>query len=115
MDDPGAFLKRLTGLVKHVLKAKSGQTTLASLAAATSQRESVVWLGLKWLQGRGYIRIVSEEGGQVLLDYGEDEPAEVLSWITDQLQAILGETAAYRAYYARAEKDALLNYLVGNY
>jgi single-stranded-DNA-specific exonuclease len=109
MDDPGAFLKRLTGLVKHALKAKDGRSTLAGLATATSQREPVVRLGLKWLQARGYIRIVSEETGEVILDYGGDEPEEALSWVTDQLHAILGETAAYRAYFARAEKDALLH------
>jgi hypothetical protein len=109
MDDPGAFLKRLTGLVIHVLKAKHGRTTLESLAAATSQREAVVHLGLKWLQARGYINIVSEEFGEVLLDYGDDEPEENLAWVTDQLRAILGETAAYRAYFARAEVDSLLN------
>ena len=82
---------------------------LEDLAAATSQRESVVRLGLKWLQARGYIDIVSEDFVRVLLDYGDDEPKDDLAWITDQLHTILGETAAYRAYYTRADAHYLLN------
>ena len=109
MDDPGVFLKRLTGLVKFGLKAKNGRTRLESLARATSQREAVVRLGLKWLQARGYILIISDEDDELLLDFGDDEPKEDLAWITDQLRTFLGETTAYRSYFTHADAHNLLN------
>jgi hypothetical protein len=109
MDDPGAFLERLTGLVKYVLKAKNGRTTLESLAAATSQREAVVSLGLKWLQARGFINTVTEDFGELLLDYGDDEPKKNMAWVTDQLHTILRETEAYRLYFSHADAHNLLN------
>ena len=52
-DTPDAFIRRLTGLVKHALNARGGRAPIAPLAAATAQRETTVRLGLAWLAARG--------------------------------------------------------------
>ena len=70
-DTPEAFLRRLTGLVKHALNARAGRAPIAQLAAATAQREATVRIGLAWLAARGHIRITSETGGEMQLATGD--------------------------------------------
>ncbi len=53
-DTPEAFIRRLTGLVKHALWPPAPDVRRSrQLAAATAQRTATVWLGLAWLAARG--------------------------------------------------------------
>lgn len=113
--DPGtdaaeAFLRRLAGLVKHALNARAGRASVAALAAATAQREAPVRLGLAWLAGRGYVRIVEETNGEVQLAAGDGfvaSEAEIKA-LEARLAAALAETAAYRAYFREADAVVLV-------
>jgi single-stranded-DNA-specific exonuclease len=107
-DRPEAFLKRLAGLVKHSLNARSGQTSISALAAATAQTEGAVQLGLGWMAGKGMIRIIGQEEGVLQLAEGSRKQGEVAE-ITAALKHILQETAAYRQHYARADGERLIN------
>ncbi len=108
-DKPGPFLRRLAGLVKHVLAAQGGRTTVISLAEAASQRETVVQLGLRWLAARGDITVVEGEGGELLLGQpGAPASEEERTVAAARLAAALEETAAFRAYFRTADKDALI-------
>ena len=104
-DTPDAFLRRLTGLVKHVLNARAGRAPIASLAAATAQREATVRLGLAWLSGRGHLHIVEETSGEVQLAPGDglSTPGTDLQVLDARLRAALAEAAAYRAYFREAD------------
>ncbi len=117
---PEAFLNRLAGLVKYAIKSNNGKVSLPALAAATGQRVPVVLKGLDWLEARRHIQVLSFEGDEVTLNpaiqlmkqnQGEASPqniekAEVL--ITE-IKSLLAESAAFRAYFARADKDDLIN------
>jgi single-stranded-DNA-specific exonuclease len=109
MDQPDAFLKRLAGLVKFSINQRGGQVNLVQLAAATNQRMETVQLGLKWLQTYGHVTIIAEESGKLFL--GESNSPATLPdpLITDQLKALLAESAAYRQYFLTADKDRLIN------
>ncbi len=131
LDGPEPFLRRLAGLVKHVLKARNGRVAVAELAAATAQREPVIHLGLQWLAAQGSL-IVDEEsdgarssgdgarssGGGVLQlapGSGQLAPEGVRALAKARLSAALQETAAFRAHFRTAEKDALIRgYLSGS-
>lgn len=106
--DLEGFLRRLTGLVKHALAARNGRTSLAALAAATAQTEVAVRLGLEWLAARGLIALQVASDGQVTLAPGPGQDNGRSRAVAAQLKAALEETAAYRAYFARAEAPALL-------
>ena len=110
LDKPDAFLRRLSGLVKHTLNNRMGRVTLAELAAATAQREMVALLGLRWLASTGSIHVVEQAGGGLLIGRGNGRPAEQgeRDLAAARLRAALEESAAFRAYFRRAEKDALL-------
>jgi single-stranded-DNA-specific exonuclease len=106
---PEAFLQRLAGLLKHALKARQGRLSLPALAAATAQRHSTVRLGLDWLAARGHIRVTAEDGDEIVITAGDGVHREGLAECEFQLKAALAETAAYRAYFQKADKDSLVN------
>jgi single-stranded-DNA-specific exonuclease len=104
------FVQRLAGLLKHVLKASQGRCYLPALAAAAGQRQVTVRLGLDWLEGGGHIRLLSKEGDEVVIAVGDGVPCDDLAEREAQLKASLAETAAYRAYFLKADKDSLVLY-----
>ena len=108
MDQAEPFLSRLAGLVKYTLRARGGVAQLSALAAATAQSESVVLVGLAWLEARGHVRVIRQSGSELYLEAGAGEPQEAHSQVAVQLQAMLAETAAFRRYFSRADRDALI-------
>jgi single-stranded-DNA-specific exonuclease len=108
LDEPEPFLTRLLGLVKYALRAKEGRARLSELAAAMAHRQFTVQLGLAWLEQKGYIRAEQRgEGDELELQAG-GEPGHALEDVGMGLRAALEETAAYRAYFRRADAGVLL-------
>lgn len=114
-DDPTAFLRRLAGIVKHVLARKRKSVALEELAAATAQRTSGVKAGLEVLAARGQlsVEIASDTEWQIV---AASEPVdnEGLSLAYDRLTASLRETAAYRSFAALAPAHSLIWPLVSD-
>lgn len=108
MDDPNAFTRRLAGLVKHALKAKDGRIGVSQLAAALAQREAVARAGLAWLQSGEQITILESQGDELVLAPGSRIESPDITAATGRLKALLQETAAYRAYWMRAEAERLV-------
>ncbi|HSN73465.1 MAG TPA: single-stranded-DNA-specific exonuclease RecJ [Anaerolineae bacterium] len=108
MDQLGAFLQRLAGLAKRALRTEDGLVSVQRLAAATAQRAAVVRLGLRWLAGRGHVRVQADEGDAVWLAAGDGSSSADLAAITAQLRELLAETAAFRRYFAQADAEVLL-------
>ena len=113
LDHPEKFLKRLAGLIKRVLNstnADESRANVSTLAAATAQREATVRAGLAWLAARGHIVVLDEDedSDEVRLAVGSQTVGADLSRIAAQLRALLEETAAYRAHFARADKETLI-------
>ena len=108
MDQMEGFLKQLAGLVKYALREKKGQVHISALAASTAQPEATARKGLAWLQRRGFIQILTEQNGEVLLAEGQQNKRHDLGEIAAQLEALLKETAAYRAHFGRADADELV-------
>ncbi len=95
----GAFSQRLAGLVRYALQAKGGQVDLEAAAAALAHRAATVSAGLEWLAAQGKIAIVERAEGVWRLAPGsgrQDAPATGAA--RARLDALLTETAAYRAY-----------------
>jgi single-stranded-DNA-specific exonuclease len=106
---PDAFLRRLAGLVNHVMVARAGRASIAGLAAATAQRESTVRLGLALLAALGRVEVVDAAGDEVRLSAATDlpAPARKRQEFAARLELELSETAAYRSYFRSANKDSL--------
>ena len=102
------FLTYLAGLCKYVLNQRGGRVTLSELAAATAARESAVRIGLEWLAAGGHAA-VSGEDDALFLSRGNGEGNQYLQKeLYVALKGILEETAAYRAYFARADINNLM-------
>jgi hypothetical protein len=108
MDQVEAFLKRLAGLVKHVLGGMQGQVRLADLAAATAQREVTVQKGLAWLAAGGHLTIQEENVEEIQIAPGGQVSQAQAGALATQLQVLLHETAAFRTYYTRADKEKIV-------
>lgn len=104
------FIARLTGLLKYVISRRNGRVTYQQLAAATGQRLTTVRKGLAWLVARGTIKIKQEKDGELWVTTGtsvKDPPGAAKLWL--EIQSLLAETAAYRAHFKHADKDALFS------
>ncbi len=109
MDQLEAFVQRLAGLVKRNLRDDEGIISIERLAAATAQRTTVVRSGLRWLAGRGHLRIKAEEGDTLWLAPGDQSTSTDIGATTAQLRALLAETAAFRRYFGQVDAEVLLN------
>jgi len=114
-NDPGLdqmepFLQRLAGLIKYSMRTQNIRIDLESLSAAMAHQITTIKLGLAWMEESGYIQIV-QTGDQIILKEGENKTGSKVSETTALLNMMLDETAAYREYYTRCDKDHLMNYL----
>jgi single-stranded-DNA-specific exonuclease len=111
LDEAGAFLKHLAGLVKYALQGREGQMDLEGAAAAMAHRVAALQAGLEWLAARGEIAIRERTGGHWRLARGTGHPdLEAAETARARLNALLEETAAYRSYLRTAPALALLNH-----
>ncbi|MGD9099001.1 MAG: single-stranded-DNA-specific exonuclease RecJ [Anaerolineae bacterium] len=106
--DPGRFMPRLAGLVKHALRHKKGLANLEQLAAASAQRAEAVREGIHLLVARGDVRVTKEDDTTIQLAPGDGHAETELEEIQTRLRALLQETAAYRVYFARALPEHLV-------
>ena len=108
LDQPEKFLKRLAGLTKRAMSSDEGRVSVSTLAAATAQRGATVRAGLAWLEAHGHLVVRGEDGDEVHLAAGTGKANAGVGTTAARLKALLEETAAYRAHFARAEKETLV-------
>ncbi len=68
-------------------------------------------LGLRWLVAQGNLSVVERGDGPAGASQGgraARRPRRSAGWCRARLRAALEETAAFRAYFRTADKDALL-------
>ena len=107
-EKPEEFLSRLAGLCKYVINQRRGRVALRELAAAMAARESAVQTGLEWLAAGGHVTITPGEDA-VLLSKGNGDANQYLQKeLFVAVRGSLQETAAFRAYFAHADLDALM-------
>ena len=103
-----SFVRRLAGLLKHDLNRREGSVDVTRLAAAAGQRAATVRAGIEWLAAKGQIAIVEGDGDAWRIAPGSGAASQDLDEIRLQLAGLLTETAAYRAYYRRADAQKLI-------
>ena len=103
-----AFVGRLFGLLKHAVNHHAGNVTWSALAAATGQRLVTVRKGLEWLVQQGEIDIKTEKEDELVVSIGTSmKDLESTSRALAEMQSLLAETAAYRVYFKRMDKERL--------
>jgi single-stranded-DNA-specific exonuclease len=103
------FLAHLTGILKFAINHHDGKVTYAELAAATAQKLATVETGFNWLVTCGKITLKHQEMGLLWVAPGMTiNDLGGAARLRMEVQALLAETAAYRAHFKRANKDTLL-------
>jgi single-stranded-DNA-specific exonuclease len=103
------FMARLTGLLKFAITHLDGEVTYTDLAAGTAQRQVTVEIGLNWLVSSGKISLLHQDNDHLRVAPGKTiNDLGGAARLRMEVQALLAETAAYRAHFKRADKDTLL-------
>jgi hypothetical protein len=104
------FLSRLAGMAKYVINNKGGKVSIRELASATAQRERAIQIGLEWLAAGGHVAVSGDaDADPVVLAAGKGETNQyVQKELYVAVRGILEETAAYRAYFARASIESIM-------
>ena len=105
MDDLQTFLGRFAGLVKYALRAKDGRINLDILASATAQTTNTVRMGMLWMEAKGFVQVSQRDEADFYLTAGSGIESQDLGEITTELQFMLTETSAYRAYFQTAQDN----------
>lgn len=109
LDEPQSFLKRLAGLIKYSISTQNGHIKLSELAAASAHRIRTIQAGIAWLEAHGHISILSQNGENLVIQAGLGTSLINALQTAQQLRTLLDETAAYRAYFLKANPEALIN------
>jgi single-stranded-DNA-specific exonuclease len=110
VESPERFIGRLAGLLKYAINRRGGKVHYSELETATAQRAATVRKGVRWLVSQGEIDVKMEQESDLVVNIGSSlkESAEA-SQLWGEIQSLLAETAAYREYFKRAEKDSLFD------
>jgi single-stranded-DNA-specific exonuclease len=102
------LLFRLSGLIHFVQNNRGSKIMLDELASACASTNSAIRFGLEWWQAKGSIRIDWLEDGQVEIKSLNRPNPTILLDLEKQVELVLEETTAFRAYYRRAPVSSLL-------
>ena len=101
------FVKKLSGLIKYAFLSYGGVLELDKLAALTAHRKVTVRKGIDWLVAMGILTIAKDGADQLIVQEGGVQDMEQVKRISNQLQELLDETNAFRAYYKRMQPDTI--------
>ncbi|MEP7133323.1 MAG: single-stranded-DNA-specific exonuclease RecJ [Chloroflexota bacterium] len=102
------FLTRLAGMAKYAINHKDGKVSIHELASITAQRENAIRIGLEWLAARGHVTILGEDDSAVLSLGNGEINYYLLKELYLAVRGIIQETAAYRAYFSRANIESII-------
>lgn len=108
-DAPQVFLNQLGGLVRHALRARAGEISIAQFAGLLNQREDTVRLGIRWLIARGFVRAIESDDHLVVLAEAGVPDMATAGELEKAIRNTLEETAAFRSFYLRADPSGLLS------
>jgi single-stranded-DNA-specific exonuclease len=103
-----AFIRRLAGMCKYAINYSQGKVDIAQLASAMAQRMETVRLGVSWLEQSGFLVVVNQAGQEISLEKGKQRLINSPTYLADQINELLDETAAYRSFFTRTEVNALM-------
>jgi single-stranded-DNA-specific exonuclease len=104
------FLTRLAAMLNYAIHHNEGRAEITRLAAALSQREITIRKGLDCLVALGQVSLCAQDGDRLQVAAGNKTRVAALPQIEIELRSLLQETAAFRAYFTRANPDQLLEF-----
>ena len=108
LEEAGDFLARLGGMVRYTLRARDGLLDVEAAAAHLGHRVATVEAGIDWLAAEGQVRVIERQDGTWRLGRGAGQAMPTAAGeARRRLDALLAETAAYRAYLRGAPAASL--------
>ncbi|MCJ7624564.1 MAG: single-stranded-DNA-specific exonuclease RecJ, partial [Anaerolineaceae bacterium] len=102
------FLEILTSTIKHALISNDGWVNIENLAYLTAMTEIGVTTGIEFLIERTNLYRITSDGKNIQLNKRNSTiNSEFSEDLGIKMSVIFRETAAYRKYYKRADKNAI--------
>ncbi len=110
VQSPEAFIGQLAGLMKYAVNHRAGKVAYSDLETATAQRAVTVRMAVQWLVSQGKFKIMLENESGLVLSIGDSslDPSRATQ-LWAEIQSLLAESAAYRVYFKRADKEILFD------
>ncbi len=111
------FMKRLIGVVKHVIEQKNGKIGVYQISVLTGEMENTVWLGLNYLVDKGLIEFELDNPEELFIKKGEGKSKKenTLRLKEERLKSLLVESGAFRKYLMKTEIKSLKNLIISKY
>lgn len=109
MDQPGALLPRMLGLLKHLKSKREKVTTLSLLASACAHSTDTIRLCLDYLMARELLWYQLTNGDNLEIYFEKGSKSLSLQVTQEKLLRALRETAAFRQYFCQMDLNRLLN------
>jgi single-stranded-DNA-specific exonuclease len=104
LSSPKDFLNTLIGMVKYTIQKQDGKFNLDAASAALAQTEAAVITGLELLANSGVMQIAERiDRDFVLTRYKAGDRVDIHN--DDDLRQLLVETAAFRAFLLKVDKE----------
>jgi DNA-binding MarR family transcriptional regulator len=94
--------------LKYRIKDSHGIASISALAAATAQKKSTIKIGIEWLEAHGYLSVEYVEDDETRVHVGDKTRKKDSQKISTLLNIALDESAAFRRYFLKADKNHLL-------
>jgi hypothetical protein len=110
LDTVNAFIKRLAGISKYIIRNQAGETTMIELASTMGTSENCLKSGLTWLATKGLMswEEVDESGSLILYPPNINTGSEnQISQIESELTSCLREIKAFRKYFSTVNTGTL--------
>ncbi len=109
-----AILKRVLSLIKYILNHQDGKTTLSALAGAVGQSHLTIRAILDYYAARGDLQVAYNRSNSITVTYPPEHAGihddHTLSAHMVTIKSEVAETAAYRAFFQRADPYMLLGW-----
>jgi hypothetical protein len=107
-DSVKGFLAEVLNFIKKTIQNGVGEISLSIMAGVLGQTNVITWMGLQWFQLRGELGL-ERKNDHILISRIHSNVSPEIKDFTKDLQIQLGETAAFRNYYLRADPLILLS------
>lgn len=106
-----SFIKRLTAIVKYILREKSGKLKINEIAVLTGELEITVEIALKYLKSSGFLNLEKIDENNYFIDISSQNEKVEKKIYKNKLKSLLKESRSFKKFLLKTEAEEILNYI----
>jgi len=105
------FIKRLTAILKYILKEKNGKLKINEIAVLTGELEITVEVALKYLKASGYLNLEKIDENNYFIDFSEQKEKVDKKLYKNKLKSLLKESMSFNKFLLKTGPGEILDYV----